>query len=357
MKKRIGISLFIAALFSALIIGAVYAGSSADLGTVEGIPPVGEVNWLAWFDNAGNTLPAGMPREVMTEDGTNILNGVDQGYQIINGEPTWLAQIDLLEFGKGDGQPVSMIFGGLGPSSGKLWFYDFLWDGITGLTFHPEVPLSTQVEACPSITDMSFSGSQKNVSFNGVPSSTYLVYRSRNGSGAGNQASNGRYLYLMSVTTNATGTGSFTDISELESWYIVIRADGSNDLVGCHSEEAFPTNVRVNSFTAVYDADETAIVLSWETVDELNVQGFNLYRSTTDNFSSSNKINSTLILAEYLGQTNGYSYTYPDHDVAAGLTYYYWLEVVPISGNAEILGPEFATVPESYNYYLPLFCQ
>jgi hypothetical protein len=41
-----------------------------------------------------------------------------------------------------------------------------------------------------------------------------------------------------------------------DAWYVVIRADpSSNELVGCHSEIAFPTNVRVIDFSAAYLAE------------------------------------------------------------------------------------------------------
>lgn len=351
MKKKFGISLVAAVILSVLVIGVVLAGSSLDYGTVETQPPVGQVNWTAWFDNAANTLPAGMPREVMTEDATNSDLGKDQGYQLLGSTPTWYAQIDLLEFGKAHDEPVSMIFGGLGASSGKIWVFDFVWNFLfESITAHGQVPLSTQVEACPAITDVSSEGSSQTVSFNGLPNSTYLVYRSRNASGAGNEASNGRYLYLLTVTTDGAGDATFTDISDLTSWYIVIRADLDNNIAGCHSEEANPTNIRLGEFTAVYNLADAAVDLTWETASEVNIVGFNIFRAE-DEFGVRQKINPEQIIAKHPGENNGAVYHYQDDDLEPGKEYFYWIEVLGLDSTRESIGPR--SVRTGYWIFIP----
>jgi hypothetical protein len=44
------------------------AGSFGDTGTVPGMSPVGEVNWIAWQDD---NLESRHLREILTEDSTN----------------------------------------------------------------------------------------------------------------------------------------------------------------------------------------------------------------------------------------------------------------------------------------------
>jgi hypothetical protein len=79
------------------------------------------------------------------------------------------------------------------------------------------------------------------------------------------------------------------------------------------------------------------VKLEWETVAELNLTGFNVYRSisATTNYTL---VNQNLIPAEgdaLLGTT----YTYTDQSLSNGTTYYYRLELARSDSGVELYGP------------------
>lgn len=85
------------------------------------------------------------------------------------------------------------------------------------------------------------------------------------------------------------------------------------------------------------------ILVSWETNNEINIIGFDLYReSALDDIQLVYAIN-----AEYMGSPTGANYEYMDHDYVPGVKYTYSLEVLwvlPPSGGieeyvAEVIGP------------------
>jgi hypothetical protein len=85
-----------------------------------------------------------------------------------------------------------------------------------------------------------------------------------------------------------------------------------------------PSAVTLSAFSA--DAQPRAIRLNWETVAELDLLGFNLYRSESAN-GPRQKLNAALITGKKPGQMAGAAYQFAD-TVPAGRQYYYWLEVV-----------------------------
>ena len=358
MIKKISFSSLIALITTILVFSVVLAGSTLDRGQLEGVPPVGEANYTAWLTDF--VVDNGAPEEVMTEDAYNSGTGPDLGYALQSIGIGWRIQVRNFEAKPRDGDPVSMIFGGLGASSGKLWTYSFVWDDDVSITDHPLVSLAASSgEACPSITGLAYTGPDKTITFSDRPNAYYHIYISTLFSGADNQLSNGRYQYLDSVFTDEFGVESYIDNEPLQSWYIVIRADVSTgDLIGCHSEEANPTNVRMLSFTATYDAQKSAAVLEWETADEMNIIGFDIYRGTNEDFNDSEKLNQEeMILAKNPGSPFGNTYTYDDYDVEAGETYSYWIEIIGTDFNRENVGPESVVIPsnvEEFYYYLPV---
>ena len=92
------------------------------------------------------------------------------------------------------------------------------------------------------------------------------------------------------------------------------------------------------SFNAAAQSDH--VLVTWETVSELNNAGFNLYRSLS--------ANGELSLLGYLpsptpGSSVGAAYSYQDFDVATGQTYWYWLEAVDLSGATTMYEPVVVT--------------
>ena len=94
-----------------------------------------------------------------------------------------------------------------------------------------------------------------------------------------------------------------------------------------------------------------AIQLSWQSVQETDLLGFNLYRAESL-FGSQIKLNPQLILAHTPGRLAGDAYQHLDDAAVTGKMYYYWIEWVGKS-SSEINGPVKATLAE-YNLWLPV---
>ncbi len=84
------------------------------------------------------------------------------------------------------------------------------------------------------------------------------------------------------------------------------------------------------------------IQVSWETVNEIDLIGFNIYRATEID-GQRIQLNPDLIPAYAIGQQKGHSYTFADSAVQAGVHYYYWLQLVDTSSKYSVFGPMQAT--------------
>jgi len=128
--------------------------------------------------------------------------------------------------------------------------------------------------------------------------------------------------------------------------------DNDTNLTNNCSTAAAPTAVELLYFTA--KPGEKAITLAWATSNEINNAGFNIYRATSQD-GRRIKLNPELIPAQKGGTTEGAEYLYIDSSLEQprfkkaldrilkrSTTYYYWLEDVPIIGEAELFGPESA---------------
>lgn len=244
MKLR-RLSLLFVLFLLGLIVMEVNAGASLDYGSVPGEPPVGQVNWLAWQDK--NIQAGGYPSEVLTEDQMNSDLGVDQGYQVFGGGPKWLLAVQNFS-NSANNDAVTILLGGLGASSGNGWRDSFIWDVGVSTTDQGEATAEASFNACPLMTQGSWNGTQKVINWTG-PAGKYHIYRSTQGSGAGNGASNGRYQFIATVTTTGS-SGTYTDNVDVDSWHLVIPADASGAINGCHSEESNPTAVSLHNFHA-----------------------------------------------------------------------------------------------------------
>jgi len=364
MNKKFFFSVILAGLLTTAVVIQVIAGATFDYGTLAGKaeddppPPEGSVNWTAfhWF------TPNGIPREILTEDNTNCEEGVDLGYSkgiippmdIVN----WQIQIEnflnkpnYCDPIYGDHQPIYMIFGGLGKEfSGTIWKYTIpCWKITESWSDHGVVPIhTTDGAACPSIQEQPVYGEERTVMFWGEPG-YYHVYRSQNGSGHNtNNASNGRYLYLFSTTTDESGVGVFTDSEpwDYENWYLVIQADPeTNAIIGCHSEHPSPTGTRIPDFRSEFDFAKKEIRLFWEmNANDPDILGFHLYRSASDGIRI--ELTEVPIVP---GQTE---YTFQDTNIQLGETYHYTLEV----GLSDMIRENIGTILQRAGYvsFVPL---
>jgi hypothetical protein len=82
-----------------------------------------------------------------------------------------------------------------------------------------------------------------------------------------------------------------------------------------------------------------AVELRWRTSVELEVWGFNLYRSATGRWADAVRVNGRLIPSEGRG-SGGASYSFTDTSVSNGEgPYLYWLEEIELSGPGVLYGP------------------
>jgi hypothetical protein len=79
------------------------------------------------------------------------------------------------------------------------------------------------------------------------------------------------------------------------------------------------------------------VIVEWTTESEVNLAGFNIYRSESPD-GPYVKLNDLLIPASPDPVTGG-SYTYTDATAEPGVTYYYQLEDVELDGKATRHGP------------------
>ena len=102
-----------------------------------------------------------------------------------------------------------------------------------------------------------------------------------------------------------------------------------------------PLAVTLAGFSAAHMNDH--ILVTWETVSELNNLGFNLWRGTSET-GPDVQLNSTMIPSQSAGNTSGFIYTWEDRqDLTPGTTYYYWLENLDVDGTVTRHGPVSAT--------------
>jgi hypothetical protein len=92
-----------------------------------------------------------------------------------------------------------------------------------------------------------------------------------------------------------------------------------------------------------------AIQIDWQTWSEVDIAGFNLYRSTTADGAGRSLIYNTP--ANNPGTTLPGSYQFTDTVIQPNLKYYYWLEVLG-DGSSEFLSPASASLA-SIRIFLP----
>ena len=337
----------LAIVLALLFVTVVIAGSTRDRGTLETDPPDGTVNWTAWLWKTTG-FPAVYiypPEEIMTEDSFNYAQDTDLGYT----DDGWQIQVENFT-NSSFGDYVGMAFCGLNDQIQKNWQYTFQWDQTT--EEHGEVPLFTSSGyVAPALTSVDIVDETKVVTFYGDPNTTYQIYRSTSPAPSGDR-SNGRYKLQGTATTDSTGLGQFIDdtpeITTVPSWYeIIYFGEGEGTyIIGCHSEEADPTGVRVFDFDAVYNPDTQAVDLSWKKSDP-SIIGFNVFRGTNENVGNAVQINTDQINA-----MDEEPFTYEDSDIVMGETYYYWIELIDTEGPDDKVGPR--TVVPGFRIFLPI---
>ena len=145
--------------------------------------------------------------------------------------------------------------------------------------------------------------------------------------------------------TYPRGSGSDTasnivtaeNVSSFSDWVIIDQNDP-------------PLPVVLSNFYAEFEANQLAIV--WTTSSETNLMGWNIYKSTTKDLNNATKINPTMIDAQG-SLTDAHTYKYFDNAAEAGVTYYYWLESIDLSGINTFTDPIEFKVPNNNNDETP----
>ncbi len=110
-----------------------------------------------------------------------------------------------------------------------------------------------------------------------------------------------------------------------------------------------PTALELLFFAAAAQSDQVA--LQWESVLELDLYGFQLWRS-----SNGQRVDATLLTQQTIRSrgtaSTGATYSYIDNAVTTGVTYTYWLYKV----NRDATGADVAsaTAQPAHHHYLPL---
>lgn len=112
-----------------------------------------------------------------------------------------------------------------------------------------------------------------------------------------------------------------------------------------------PTAVTVSDPNA--EAATQAILVSWESFDERQIEGFELYRSLDPEGQVRELIDAPK--AQFSGQFHPASYSFEDVNVQPGITYTYWLKVLIIGGEEVWMQPASASLGSAeLKFYLPV---
>ncbi len=154
-----------------------------------------------------------------------------------------------------------------------------------------------------------------------------LYYRDaeENGQTAANiwHFSGGNWVQATDITRGGTGEGKW--VKGTVTAFSPFTLSDNN-----------PTAVDLTDFSAVWDGD--AVAVSWETAQELDNLGFNLYRGESA-AGPWTRLNAELIPTQNPGAVFGATYTWLDENVTPGATYFYRLEDVDIYGVSTFHGP------------------
>ncbi|MEA3475141.1 MAG: choice-of-anchor J domain-containing protein [Candidatus Cloacimonadota bacterium] len=121
-----------------------------------------------------------------------------------------------------------------------------------------------------------------------------------------------------------------------------------------------PVELISGSLTAEYAVNEYGseyVVISWATASETDVQGFNIWRSEENDFSTAIQVNPEELISGTNTSTE-HTYTYHDETIGyeelhAGDIYYYWLEVVDLGGTSSYSDAFEFVVPDNYEPPVP----
>ena len=117
-----------------------------------------------------------------------------------------------------------------------------------------------------------------------------------------------------------------------------------------------PTVIVLDTFALAYQ--NPGMLIWWTTSLELDTFGFHLYRNTSNNLPTAERVTPQMIPG--VG-TNGGDYSYFDPSVRPGRIYWYWLVEVELTGKTNTYGPVrsstiqgYDTMGRSHSIFLPV---
>ena len=217
------------------------------------------------------------------------------------------------------------------------------WTGQIVFTSAPESDHTFTIEIGSSTDGSDFTAGGPDATINGNGSATVFTYTT---DASGFTVTTGNYLALR-ITNNSS---SSYDVQTGGAWSYCSSPLNSTD---------YSLPVELTSFTAT--PGNGIITLNWLTESEIENLGFNIYRSTNTNLEF------IILNAELIpgagSSSEKHEYSYVDHDVKSGITYWYKLEDVDYKGKTElhgaisaaVLGPkEFCLHPNYPNPFNPV---
>jgi hypothetical protein len=141
-----------------------------------------------------------------------------------------------------------------------------------------------------------------------------------------------QFLYLANTGQNAFLAQQGTHL--LDAWLATGMAEPH---VMASAEWTKPLAVTLASFDARAQPDH--VLVTWETVSELNNAGFNLYRTGSANQQPGPADLLAFVPSQAPGASQGAAYYFDDRNVTAGETYWYWLADIALDGTTTLHGP------------------
>ena len=171
-----------------------------------------------------------------------------------------------------------------------------------------------------------------------------------------NRTNNNYYLLSGSpCLSSATSTGAPSKDLDGRS-----RPLGSGIDMGCYEQYDDGTlPIVLTSFTADYTVNNanSFVSINWSTASEVDINGFNIYRSENDEISYAKKVNDELIPGTNTTQTQEYRYYDEDillQNIQAGDEFWYWLEIVELNGLSNVHSePAHLIIPDEYEPEIP----
>ena len=123
---------------------------------------------------------------------------------------------------------------------------------------------------------------------------------------------------------------------------------GGSVATAAHADDD-PTSVELKEVTAI--AGYGQVEVRWATYSEWGAAGFNVMRGASET-GPWEQANAYAIVA--VGEEGGASYSFVDAGLAGGITYYYYIQEILLSGGTQDHLDHIVSATPGYCVYLPL---